>query len=65
MVKSKYFPDIEDNATLESDKSAISGLQEAVFYCLFYICLLETKAINSGVWGRAPDNINPEVGPRT
>ena len=31
MLKYDYFTDIEDNATLESDKSAISVLQKAVF----------------------------------
>ncbi len=64
MQKYDYFTDIEDNATLKSDKSAISVLQKAVFKnCLLY-CLLETKAINSGVWGRAP-GINREDAPHT
>ena len=54
MVKSEYFPDIEDSAMPEGNMSAISGLQKAVQKAAFFICLLETKAINSGVWGRAP-----------
>ena len=59
MVKSEYFPDIEDSAPLGSDMSATSGLQEAVLeivlpFIIWQYCLLETKAINPGAWGRAP-----------
>ena len=36
MVKSEYFSDIEDNATLESDMSAISDFRKAVLKTAFF-----------------------------
>lgn len=52
---------MEDSATPGSDMSAISGMREAVHWIAFSFViemrtasLLETKAINPGVWGRAP-----------
>ena len=61
MITCKSFTGREDRATLRSDLSALPGLQEAVCKsrCLFFFvgqmhCLLETKALNLGVRGRAP-----------
>ncbi len=57
------FADMEDNAMLGSNMSAISDLREAVHNVLpfFYVsgntASEETKAINPGVRGRAPSNI--------
>ena len=36
MVKSEYFSDIEDNAPLESDMSAISDFRKAVLKTAFF-----------------------------
>ena len=47
MITYGCFTDPEDSATLGSDTSAVSGLREAVqMYCLFCICLLETKIVH-------------------
>lgn len=58
MIYFFYFADMEDSASLGSDMSTISDLQEAVRNVLPFLlprnrCLLETSAINPGVWGRA------------
>ena len=60
------FADMEDNAMLGSNMSAISDLREAVHNVLPFFHVFgsrsstaseETKAINPGVRGRAPSNI--------
>ena len=40
MVKSEYFPDIEDSEMLEDNMSAISGLREAVIEQILPLLIL-------------------------
>ncbi len=55
MITCSCFTAREDRATLRSDPSARASLREAVCMSMlpFYHCLLETKALNLGVRGRA------------
>ena len=62
MVQYYCFTVREYRATLRSDPSALSGLRESgatasLFFFLTQTALPEIKALNLGVWGRAPSKL--------
>ena len=65
MLKYDYFTDIEDNATLESDKSAISVLQKAVFKNCLFILPPGNKSDKLRGLGQSPRLLSPEGAPHT
>ena len=62
MVKSEYFPDIEDSAMPEGNMSAISGLREAVIEQILPLSILPpgNKSEKLRGTGQSPVTANPE-----